>query len=97
MNAFDNCALSGTLTVLLDADSGTVCKLLGYFAQRGCTPQTLRYSNHANHGKLVINATLGEHDWALLAARAQQTVGVFNARFEAFLPLSQSLLKEAAI
>jgi hypothetical protein len=90
MNFFDNAPLAGKLTVLLDADSGTVCKLLGYFAQRGCTPSTVLYQGQLRqsaHGKLIVSAKLGEHEWALLTARAQQTIGVVSARFEAWLPM----------
>lgn len=93
MNVFPNAPLAGTLSVLLDSDDatacGTLCKLLGYFAQRGCTPSNLRYGAYGNHGKLIVSATLGEHDWALLAARAAQTVGVFSARHECVLPLGR--------
>ena len=93
MNDFSNAPLAGTLSVLLDSEDaaacGTLCKLLGYFAQRGCTPSNLRYGVNGNYGKLIVSATLGEHDWSLLAARAAQTVGVFSARHECVLPLNR--------
>jgi hypothetical protein len=94
MNVFSNEAQRASLSVFLDTRefeaSNLLAKLLGFFAQRAVPIQRMSYTEHAGHGKLLLSACMGEHDWQLLAAKTAQTEGVLNTRLEYFLALNQA-------
>jgi hypothetical protein len=72
----------GRLRAALEPDAGVLCRLLELFAARGVAPLAVDYALDARSGdaRLRVDALMGAQDWAILCARAGQTVGLL--RFE---------------
>jgi hypothetical protein len=97
---FANPAARCLFEVRLEPEVQCLLRAIELFAQRGVLPRRLRLDPGAAADapcRLMVDATIGEHDARVLAARLATQVGVFDARcVEVFLPAPQRLEARAA-